>query len=341
MVDREIWQTNFNELTRALQSGWGESFTSISYDHPNWKYIAELKYHTASFAAFKNHDETGEIAKLLMGDDGKPRSWIDFRDKALDISKKYNKRWLQTEFNHAHQSAVMASKWKDFEANADLYPNLEYVAVMDERTRQSHKELHGSIYPINHSFWNIYYPPNDWGCRCIVRQTDEPVNEQSLVDIPENFRNNPGKSGKVFDTKGGYYKGVGSKSRKEIDRFTESYTSRQTRQEVIDYANGLKISVPGSDISFQLTRQMIKDITAPKKGHANRYIRNTLFFDISNVARNAKFIKSASEVKGAKRIYKKWFYYEVKTPFKEKFYLNYALRADGKYELHAITDSIK
>lgn len=345
-IDREVWRTNYKELTRGLQEGWGKDFATIAYDQPNWKYIAELKYHTASFAAFKNHEETGRIASLLTGSDGQPLHWKQFRDEALKVSELYNKVWLQTEFNHAHQSARMASKWKDFEDNVDLYPNLEYVAVMDDRTRPDHAELHGAIYPINDSFWDTYYPPNDWGCRCSVRQTDAtPVKAKALPDMRPGFSNNPGKSGKVWDAKGAYYKGVGAKDRKEIDKITERFTSFSVRKEVIDLVSDTKIKVPDSNIAFTLSRQMIKDITAPKKGHANRYIRNTLIYYIKNISNEAKFIKKAPEqkIKGKvkNRIYVEWYYYEVATPYPEKFYLNYALRKDGKYELHSITDVIK
>lgn len=240
----------------------------------------------------------------------------------------------------------MASKWKDFEANADLYPNLKYVAVMDDRARPDHAELHGAVYPINDSFWDIYYPPNDWGCRCSVRQTVEPpVKGTALPEMKPGFSNNPGKTGKVWDTKGAYYKGVGAKDRKEIDKITERFASFSVRKEVIELAADKMIKVPDSNIAFTLSRQMIKGITAPKKGHANRYIRNTLLYDIENISNEAKFIKKEPDrkVRGKvkNRKYAEWYYYEVTTPYPERFILNYALRKDGKYELHSITDSIK
>lgn len=223
-VDFKIWANNYGQLRDALESGWGKSFTKIKYDTPDGRFIGTLKFHTASFAAFKNHHETGTIADLLIGEDGQPRAWRDFRDQALKISEGYNKVWLQTEYNHAHQSARMARRFKQYEDDADLYPNLEFVAVMDERTREDHAALNGAIYPINDPFWDTYTPPLDWGCRCSIRQTDaEPNAARGFPSVKPAFANNPAKTGKVFDTEGEYYKGVGAKEIDEIDKLTKEF----------------------------------------------------------------------------------------------------------------------
>lgn len=50
----------------------------------------------------------------------------------------------------------------------DLLPVWEYSAVGDDRTRASHRALDGVIYPADHPFWDQYYPPWDFGCRCTV-----------------------------------------------------------------------------------------------------------------------------------------------------------------------------
>jgi hypothetical protein len=45
---------------------------------------------------------------------------------------------------------------------------LRYVAIMDSRTRDTHRSLHGTILHRNNKFWEKNYPPNGWGCRCRV-----------------------------------------------------------------------------------------------------------------------------------------------------------------------------
>ena len=46
---------------------------------------------------------------------------------------------------------------------------LRYTAVLDSKTRASHRALHGVILPKDHPFWDTHYPPNAWNCRCKAR----------------------------------------------------------------------------------------------------------------------------------------------------------------------------
>ena len=47
-------------------------------------------------------------------------------------------------------------------------PYWEYDAVNDRRTRPEHKALDTLVYPADHKFWDTYYPPNGFLCRCGV-----------------------------------------------------------------------------------------------------------------------------------------------------------------------------
>ncbi|STQ86736.1 hypothetical protein LS73_003390 [Helicobacter muridarum] len=43
-----------------------------------------------------------------------------------------------------------------------------YVTMQDSRVRAEHARLHNVILPRKHPFWDKYYPPNGFGCRCSV-----------------------------------------------------------------------------------------------------------------------------------------------------------------------------
>jgi SPP1 gp7 family putative phage head morphogenesis protein len=226
-INKETWKHNYNAMLKALQAGWGENFVKVKFEHPDWEYIQNLKYNTAVFDAFKSNKEIKEAYKLLFDENGKLRSWKEFYNEAKKLSSAYNVRWLQAEFNQAHHSARMARRWKDFEADADLYPNLKYIAVQDERTRESHKRLHEKIYPIDHPFWDEYYPPNGWGCRCTARPTDQEPDEtlpdeEDLPSQPSYMHNNVGKTARVFDESHPYYSSVSVEEREKILSFVHS-----------------------------------------------------------------------------------------------------------------------
>lgn len=76
---------------------------------------------------------------------------------------------LRTIYHTNMQTAYMAGRWSEQVDNAEDQPYLMYVAVMDQRTRPEHAALNGKIFPISDPFWQSFYPPNGWGCRCRTR----------------------------------------------------------------------------------------------------------------------------------------------------------------------------
>lgn len=65
-------------------------------------------------------------------------------------------------------------------------PYLRYVAIMDNRVRDSHKAFHGLILPKEHSFWRNNYPPNGWGCRCKTQVLS--LDEAKTLGYKENAK---------------------------------------------------------------------------------------------------------------------------------------------------------
>lgn len=183
----------FNHLSEALNVGYNPD--SVFYD----KDLAQaLKNDIALFSAFKETSFRKQLESLLT-ENGELVPWNKYLKKALEVSEEYNVRHLKTEYHHTVATANNVEKWKGFEADADLYPNLKFVAVNDSRTREKHRALDGIILPINHSFWKTHMTPLDWGCRCDIEQTDEDFSE-SVPDfeIKDGFKNNAALSGKIF-----------------------------------------------------------------------------------------------------------------------------------------------
>lgn len=71
------------------------------------------------------------------------------------------------------QSAYMAGRWQEQARLRDARPYLQYVAVLDSRTRPTHRALNGRVFRFDDPIWATHYPPNGWGCRCRVRQLSE------------------------------------------------------------------------------------------------------------------------------------------------------------------------
>ncbi|WP_297961854.1 phage minor head protein [uncultured Campylobacter sp.] len=80
-------------------------------------------------------------------------------------------RRLKNIYNTNMRVAYAAARYQS-QMSSDL-PYFRYVAVLDDRTRASHRALHGLILPKTHPFWDKGYPPNGWNCRCKVQVVDD------------------------------------------------------------------------------------------------------------------------------------------------------------------------
>ena len=190
----QLWRYYYDKLSKGVDEGFSPQ--SSHYD----KDLADaLKLSIAEFSAFKETSFRKTIEDLLVDENGSLRSWSEFKKEAYKVSGDYNHRWLETEYHQTIANAQMAEKWKGFEANAGLFPNLKLVSVKDGRVRPEHQVLDGTIRPLNDPFWKTHTPPLDWGCRCDVIQTDEPPTEiKGGLQLKIEFENNPAISGKIF-----------------------------------------------------------------------------------------------------------------------------------------------
>lgn len=126
---------------------------------------------------------------------------------ARKLNRQYNINWLQSEWQTARTAAQMAEKWERLQETKDIFPNLKFRTVGDDRVRDDHEKLNGIIKPIDDDFWSRYYPPLDWRCRCDVVATAEPTSNHKESDLPTvNFKGNVGKDAEIFTKKGTFFK---------------------------------------------------------------------------------------------------------------------------------------
>lgn len=162
------------------------------------------------FSGFKAFHELNEAFPSLIDENGERKPFERFLNDVQAIDSTYNKNYLRAEYNFCQASADMAAKWEQIEADGDRY-NLQYRTQHDDKVRPEHAALDGVTLPPSDPFWESYYPPNGWNCRCTVaqvRKSKYPVTdpeearargEEALQkDTRGIFRFNSGKQGKTF-----------------------------------------------------------------------------------------------------------------------------------------------
>ena len=169
-----------------------------------------LERSTYVFSGLKTFHELNEAFPSLVDEQGNKKPFERFLNDVQKVDKTYNEHYLRAEYNFAHASAMMAAKWEAFAEDGDRY-NLQYRTVGDDHVRPEHAALNGTTLPFSDAFWDSYYPPNGWNCRCTVvqvRKTKYPETpheeaykrgaEALANDTRGMFRFNPGKQRKAM-----------------------------------------------------------------------------------------------------------------------------------------------
>lgn len=92
---------------------------------------------------------------------------------------------LKTVFRTNMQSAYSVGAWQQIQDQKNSAPYLLYDAIDDHRTRPEHAAQDDKVYRVDDPFWQVWYPPNGYNCRCSVIQLDaEEVAALGLAPSP-------------------------------------------------------------------------------------------------------------------------------------------------------------
>lgn len=161
------------------------------------------------FSGMKTFHELNETFPSLLDENGNKKTFERFLNDVRKIDETYNSNYLRAEYNFVQASAEMAAKWEKFMEDGDHY-YLQYRTQHDDKVRPEHASLDRVTLPPTDSFWESYYPPNGWNCRCtvvqVLKRKYEPTPHDEAMSLGEEalqtdkkgmFRFNSGKEQKT------------------------------------------------------------------------------------------------------------------------------------------------
>ena len=268
------------QLLEGVEKGFGHALPDLEFGTPDYDTLEELARNVYHFSAAKNYHELHDLS-LALRDGDRLRSFDEFMHLADEITGKYNLNWLRSEYNQAVAVAQCAARWNDYSSRKDIMPYLQYTAVMDGNTREEHAALNGVVKRMDDPFWDKYYPPNGWGCRCEAVQLpgshyrETPDTEIQYPAVPKMFLANFGKSRMVFPQGHPYYKRLP----KEQEHLLQEKSRAEVRR-ILDNAERyrtLKADPMYKDVDFDWKTGGLK---ATHVGHKERDpMVDQLFFD--------------------------------------------------------------
>ena len=219
--EANYWDTDlFFYITNNLLSALDKSlvnpqlgaYNQIAYDAPDDVFRTALEQNLFHFSAAKTLAEIQDLNQAL----NEAKDYSDFRKRADKITDTFNRRWQQTEYQSAVNCAESASTFRRLKSKTKLFPYWEYKTAGDDKVREEHAALAGTILRHDDPLWDSIYPPNGWKCRCYVvprMQSEANISEDEQHEkvagymktkdwqnaVAQHWNINRAKQGIVFD----------------------------------------------------------------------------------------------------------------------------------------------
>ena len=218
--------TKIQEFIEAHAAVLDSSFQKVEMSDTMRQRLERSNY---IFSGIKTFHELGEAFPSLLDENGNRKSFEQFLNDVQSIDSTYNRNYLRAEYNFVQASAQMAAKWEGFMRDGDRY-NLQYRTAGDKKVRPEHASLDRVTLPITDTFWEEFYPPNGWNCRCTVVQ----VLKDKYPVTPHDEAMALGEEATGKDTKGIFHFNSGIEQKTVPDY--NPYTIRRCRD--CDLAQG-------------------------------------------------------------------------------------------------------
>lgn len=85
------------------------------------------------------------------------------------------------------RAAAAAGHWDRIQRRKTVLPWLIYELGPSEKHREDHAAWAGTCLRVDDPWWKSHYPPNGWGCKCLVRQVAKPPSGARTTAPPDEM----------------------------------------------------------------------------------------------------------------------------------------------------------
>ena len=163
---------------------------------PRWEFeqlAASLRQKVFTAAYVYAADQLQRVYEATLAAIEQGTTLPEFKQAVGDILAKPWHR--ETVFRTNVLSAYGKGHYDQAQASRAVRPYGRYSAVMDGRTRPSHARLHGLVYPLDHPFWQQYWPPWGYNCRCGVTTLSSLEVEEAGLPVQDGLEGLPAPEG--------------------------------------------------------------------------------------------------------------------------------------------------
>lgn len=257
------------QLSNAVNSVFQAKYSDVNYDTS-----MALKKNVSLFAAHKSAYFT-EWARGAS------------REEQQAILTIYQ-RQLVVEKNLASRASRAVKQWQRIEHDKETYPTLEYLPSRSVARRENHTRYYGMVLPVGDAFWSTGLPPNGWGCKCRVRQSDAPATKYLSPPKPtKGIAGNAGKELAVFTTNHPFFNNLTESGKQKLVKEWRKIERNSIKKWALSNIRNKKFDSEKGNVGINGTG--IKEII--NQNHNHYWEKNQLLFNIKEVIKTAKYVK--------------------------------------------------
>lgn len=169
---------NFSEVpqyldTTATARNWFTKKTTMTAEDFG-KLDDELKQYAFTVAGLEKTEHISALSQKLTEAFDQGASYTTFKKSLANLTPEIDAladNRLRTVYRQNIFSAYSEGRYKQMMEAVEYLPNWEYITIGDGRVRPAHAALNGTVRRYDDPFWNTWYPPNGFNCRCVAEVT--------------------------------------------------------------------------------------------------------------------------------------------------------------------------